>query len=147
MLKYLSLLEIPNLIYEVAAWFNTKWGVPVEAYFECMDSFLKGNTALGWFLCMDEDKIVGGLGVINNDFHDRKDLTPNICALYVEEDYRKQGIAGKLLDMAVADLRRKNISPIYLLTDHTSFYERYGWDFFTMVKSDDGGESRLYIHY
>ena len=30
----------------------------------------------GWYLCLDDDKIIGGLGVIENDFHDRKDLTP-----------------------------------------------------------------------
>lgn len=30
---------------------------------------------------------IAGAGVIENDFHNRPDLTPNICALYVEEDY------------------------------------------------------------
>lgn len=34
-----------------------------------------------------------------NDFHDRKNLTPNVCALYVEESCRNQGIADKLLQM------------------------------------------------
>ena len=96
---------------------------------------------------MDGEKIVGGLGVIENDFHDRKDLTPNICAVYTEEEYRCIGIAGHLLDMAVEDLRAKGISPVYLITDHTSFYERYGWEFLCMVQGD--GEphmTRMYIH-
>lgn len=31
-------------------------------------------------------------GSIANDFHDRKDLTPNICAVYTEEAYRGRGI-------------------------------------------------------
>ena len=30
------------------------------------------------------------MGVIENDFHDRKDLTPNVCAVYTEEDCRCQ---------------------------------------------------------
>lgn len=34
-------------------------------------------------------------GSIENDFHDRKDLTPNICAVYTEEAYRGRGIAGR----------------------------------------------------
>ena len=42
----------------------------------------------------------GGAGVIENDFHDRKDLTPNVCAVYVEEHCRCQGIAGKLLEFS-----------------------------------------------
>ena len=73
--------------------------------------------------------IVGGLGVIENDFHDRKDLSPNVCAVYTEEGYRGQGIAGRLLDIAVEDMRSKGISPLYLITNHVGFYERYGWEF------------------
>ena len=86
------------------------------------------------------------MGVIENDFHERKDLAPNVCAVYTEESYRGQGIAGKLLDMVVDDLRSKGISPVYLITDHTGFYERYGWKFFCMVQGSDPEPSRMYIH-
>lgn len=94
-----------------------------------MDAYLAGQTEYGWYLCLDGDRIVGGLGVIENDFHDRKDLSPNLCAVYVDETHRRRGIAGRLLGMAVEDLRGKGVSPVYLLTDHTGFYERYGWEF------------------
>ena len=147
MRKYITLREKPELKYPAAQWFHSKWGVPEEAYLECMDAYLNGKTELGWYLCLDGEKIVGGLGVIENDFHDRKDLTPNICAVYTEETHRKQGIAGKLLNMAVEDLRSKGISPAYLVTDHTGFYERYGWEFFCMAQGDGEAEpSRMYIH-
>ena len=123
-LKYITLREKPELMENAALWFNSKWGVPKEAYLECMESYLSGETELGWYLCLDGDKIVGGMGVIENDIHDRKDLAPNVCAVYTEESYRKQGIAGVLLNMVVDDLKSKGISPVYLVTDHTSFYER-----------------------
>jgi predicted acetyltransferase len=49
--------------------------------------------------------------------------------------------------MAVEDLRSKDISPVYLLTDHTGFYERYGWEFFCFAMGDGEDEpSRMYIH-
>ena len=64
-----------------------------------------------------------------------------------EENYRKQGIAGQLLNMAVEDLRAKGISPAYLVTDHTGFYERYGWEFLCMVQGDGEPDmTRMYIH-
>ena len=145
--RYLSLREQPALMETAARWFNSKWGVPTEAYLECMESYLGKETELGWFLCLDGEQIIGGLGVIENDFHDRKDLTPNVCAVYTEEDYRKQGIAGQLLNMAVEDLRAKGISPAYLVTDHTGFYERYGWEFLCMVQGDGEPDmTRMYIH-
>ena len=109
--QYITLREKPEYKQTAAEWFNSKWGVPTEAYLECMDAYLSGETELGWYLCLDGEKIVGGMGVIENDFHDRKDLSPNICAVYTEKEHRNQGIAGKLLDMAVEDLRSKKISP------------------------------------
>ena len=145
--QYITLRKKPELMDKAAAWFNSKWGVPTEAYLECMDAYLTGETELGWYLCLDGEKIVGGMGVIENDFHDRKDLTPNVCAVYTEEDYRKQGIAGKLLNLTVEDLRAKGISPAYLVTDHTGFYERYGWKFLCMVQGDGEPDmTRMYIH-
>ena len=52
-----------------------------------------------------------------------------------------------LLERARGDLARQGITPVYLVTEHTSFYERYGWEFLCMVREDDGaGMLRLYRH-
>ncbi len=146
-LQYVIMREHKELKDKAAQWFHEKWGVPKEAYLECMEAYLNGETEYGWYLCMDGERIVGGLGVIENDFHDRKDLAPNVCAVYTEEDYRCRGIAGKLLDLVVEDQRAHGVSPLYLVTDHTGFYERYGWEFHCMAQGDDEPEqTRLYIH-
>ena len=147
MLKYITLRDMPELKDSAAEWFHDKWGVPKQAYLDCMNAYLNGQTEYGWYLCLDEGKIVSGMGVIENDFHDRKDLSPNICAVYTEETYRKQGIAGKFLNMTVNDLLMKGITPVYLVTDHVGFYERYGWEFYGMVQGNDEQDmSRMYIH-
>ena len=146
--KFITLREKPEIMEIAASWFHSKWHVPKEAYLECMEAYLKKETEYGWYLCLDGDKIVAGMGVIENDFHDRKDLTPNVCAVYTEEMYRSKGIAGKLLNMVVEDCKSKGISPLYLITDHTSFYERYGWEILCMVQGDGEPEmTRMYIHY
>ncbi len=145
--QYITLRKKPDLMLFAAEWFNSKWGIPTKAYLECMESYINNETEYGWYLCLDDNRIIGGLGVIENDFHDRKDLSPNICAVFTEEKYRCLGIAGNLLNMAVEDLRSKGISPVYLVTDHNGFYERYGWEFFCMVQCDGESEmSRMYIH-
>lgn len=145
--KYIDLMMQPELKCAAAKWFHEKWGVPTEAYRTCMEEYLAGATKNGWYLCLDGENIVAGLGVIENDFHDRKDLAPNVCAVYTEEVYRGQGIAGKLLHMVVEEMRAKGVAPLYLLTDHTSFYERYGWEFLCMAQGDgEEKPSRIYIH-
>ncbi len=147
-LSFVSLRDRPEMMQTAANWFHEKWHVPTEAYLACMTAYLGQGTEYGWYLCLDGDRIVGGLGVIENDFHDRKDLSPNVCAVYTEEAYRGRGIAGRLLNMVVVDMKGKGISPLYLLTDHTGFYERYGWEFLCMAQGDGEEKmSRMYVHY
>lgn len=145
--RYITLREEPILKDKAASWFHSKWGVPTEAYMECMNAYLNNETEYGWYLCLDDENIIAGMGVIENDFHNRKDLKPNVCAVYTEEQYRCQGIAGKLLNMVVADMKIKGISPIYLVTDHVGFYEKYGWEFLCLVQGDDEPDmTRMYVH-
>ena len=146
--KIVLLRENKNMVDECASWFNEKWGIPKQAYLDSMNDCIKGESAVPqWYVALDGDKIVGGMGVIENDFHNRPDLSPNVCAVYVEEDYRNQGIAGALLDFVVEDMRSLSVSPLYLLTDHDSFYERYGWKFYCYALGDgEETEARMYIH-
>lgn len=145
--EYISLREKSEIKDLAAEWFHSKWGVPTEAYLECTDAYLCNETEYGWYLCLSGNQIIGGMGVIENDFHDRKDLTPNVCAVFTEEGYRGQGIAGNLLNMVVNDMKSKGISPIYLITDHIGFYEKYGWEFLCMVQGDgEPNMTRMYVH-
>ena len=133
---------------QMAEWFHKKWGVPKEAYMESMEECLENKGAVpGWYVAMEGTTIIGGLGVIENDFHDRKDLAPNVCAVYTEEEKRCNGIAGALLNYVCEDMKAKGVNTLYLLTDHTSFYERYGWEFHCMAQGDGEPEmSRIYMH-
>lgn len=145
--RIIKLKDRPELKEQAANWFHEKWGVPVSAYLESMNASLCGDQIQEWYLCVSGDRIIAGMGEIQNDFHNRKDLSPNICAVYTEPEYRCMGIAGKLLNFVVEDNRVRGISPLYLVTDHVGFYERYGWEFLCMVQGDDEPDmTRMYIH-
>ena len=72
----MSLHAHPEWRIPAARWFQEKWEIPLEEY----------------LTSIDEQQIIAGAGVIENDFHNRKDLAPNICALYVEPEQRCRGI-------------------------------------------------------
>ena len=95
---------------------------------------------------MEEDEIAGGLGIIENDFHERKDLTPNLCAIYVVPKHRGRGIAGRLLARVCEDMHDVGVDTLYLVTDHTTFYERYGWKYLCDTREHGGGMARVYVH-
>ncbi len=146
--KIIRLIDKPEMKEQMANWFHDKWSVPLEAYLESMADCLSGDKPVPqWYAAVEDDRIIGGLGLIENDFHDRKDLAPNVCAVYTEEDKRGKGVAGALLNYVCDDMKAKGIETLYLVTDHTSFYERYGWEFLCMVQSDGEPDmSRMYIH-
>ncbi|WP_461225097.1 GNAT family N-acetyltransferase [Lacticaseibacillus suihuaensis] len=141
------LRERPALAAPAAAWFHQQWRVPRAAYQTSMAASLASGAGPvpSWYLAVAGDHIVGGLGVIANDFHDRLDLTPNVCAVFVTPTYHNRGLAGKLLHMAVADLAAAGIPKAYLITDLQGFYERYGWRYATTVTEADGTRSKMFV--
>lgn len=143
----LTIGEHVELIDKAAHWFHRKWNIPESAYRESMEECLKNSSAVPqWYVVMDGEEIIAGCGVIENDFHERRDLAPNVCAVYVEEPYRRRGIAGDMLRFVCDEFAAKGIHSLYLVTDHTAFYERYGWEFLCMVKDCSEGLTRMYIH-
>ncbi|MFZ2538759.1 MAG: GNAT family N-acetyltransferase [Oscillospiraceae bacterium] len=142
----ITLLRDNNELTKIAAkWFHEKWGVPLDAYLDSIQECQKKQTKIPqWYLMLNDDEIIAGVGVIENDFHNRKDLTPNICALYVEKNYRKMGIAKKMLDFVCKDLSSIGYDDAYLITEHTNFYEKLNWEFLCMVEEDNGHTTRMY---
>lgn len=61
-----------------------------------------------------------------------------------KEQCRNRGIAGRLLEHVCRDMAARHVMTLYLVTDHTAFYERYGWEFMCMVQGDDGNMIRMY---
>ena len=124
----------PQWIQKAAQWFHSKWGVPLEAYLQSMNDALTTDCGVpAWYIILNvQEEIIAGLGVIENDFHKRKDLAPNICAVYVEEAYRRQGLARMLLNHAANELAHHDIDTVYLITGHTGLYERYGFTFYAL---------------
>lgn len=139
------LKDVVNKNEEVAKWFSSKWKIPFEMYLQSIEESQKQQSSIPqWYVVMDKQKIVAGAGVIVNDFHKRLDLTPNICAVYVECAYRNKGIAKYMLSYICNDLKKMVYGKVYLITDHEHFYEKCGFSFYDMVEEDSGNVSRMY---
>ena len=145
--EILKIRQHPELKNKAAEWFSGKWDIPVSEYSSSMEDCIQRTGAIPqWYVALCGNAIAGGYGVIENDFHERHDLAPNLCALYVEPTFRGRGLAGQLLEFALGDMRSLGVETLYLVTEHRSFYERYGWDFMCLSHGGDGCEMRLYAH-
>lgn len=138
----------PEAKEEIAVWFHERWHIPLAAYRESIMECLGNESGIPqWYVVVRGSRIIAGCGVIENDFHERHDLAPNVCAVYVDEEFRSQGVAGFMLKYVCDDMAAMGFDTLYLLTDHTGFYEQYGWQFLCTACGDDGKESRIYVHH
>ena len=148
MLRYriISLADNPVYIDRAIDWFSLKWYIDRKEYENSMaDCISRKNRLPQWYMALDQfDNIIGGCGLIQNDFVNRTDLYPYLCALFVEKEARGHALGGKLLNHARAEAAKLGFDKVYLCTNHTSYYERYGWEYFANGHHHDGDVSRIY---
>ncbi len=144
-IKILSVREHTDCFDKAVDYFSSKWGIDRKIYEDSIaHSLTTKSPTPRWYLLLKGNNIIGGYGLIENDFMVRKDLTPWLCALYVEEDERCKGFGRMLLEHGRAQAYELGFKKLFLCTEHVGFYERYGWHFFGMQASEFGGYTRVY---
>ena len=142
----ISIRNCPKYSERAIDWFASKWGIDRKEYEKSFHDCINKNESLPqWYLAIDEDdEIIGGCGLIQNDFVDRKDLFPYLCALFVEEKARGNALGARLLENARIDGGKLGFDKLYLCTNHTSYYEKYGWRYIAIGHHPWGNTSRIY---
>jgi len=72
------------------------------------------------------------------------DLTPWIGFVYTFTEYRGHRYVGKLFSEIEKIAKAENIQTIYISTDHTGLYEKYGFAFYQTMNDIHGELSRVY---
>ena len=72
------------------------------------------------------------------------DLTPWVGFVYTFPQYRGNRYAGLLFEEVERLAKAKGIPAVYLSTNHTGLYEKYGFTFLTQMLNMDGEPSRRY---
>lgn len=144
-IKIISVREYPDYYNKAVDYFSSKWGINRKIYEDSIsDSLTTENPTPRWYLLLKDGEIIGSFGLIKNDFIVRKDLTPWLCALYIEEFERGKAAGSKLLARGRQEAEKLGFSKIYLCTDHVGYYEKCGWSFFGLEESEWGGKTRVY---
>lgn len=146
-MEIVSVRERPAFAREFIAYFQKRWASEASkpVYEDCILSCLDSPSPLPqWYLLMDGDHIVGGAGLIANDFISRMDLWPWLCALYIEKEYRGHEYGALLIARAKEDAKKAGFEFLYLCTDHVGYYERYGFEYLAQGYHPWGESSRVY---
>lgn len=98
-----------------------------------LEPHLAAGCYFGWAVRID-GKDVAGLGMMEIDWpphplHPRQGRRGYILNVYVEPDYRRRGLARRLMDEAVEEGRRRGLELMILhaTAQGQALYEQLGW--------------------
>lgn len=96
------------------------------------------------FFLLDGDVVVAFLTLTAQDCIAAHDMTPWIGFVFTFPEYRGRGNIGILLDHA-RECTASDGSPfVFLATNHTGLYEKYGFTYWGNRKDIHGEDSRIY---
>lgn len=96
------------------------------------------------YFLMAGDQIAAFATMTDRDCVDAPTLSPWCGFVYTFPAFRHQRIAGKLLHMLAEIARRSGKSCVYIATDHTNVYEKYGCQYIDSRRDCYGEISRIY---
>lgn len=143
----ISVREQPEWAERIIAYFQKHWATEESrmVYEDCINSCITSPSLLPqWYVLVDGERIIGGAGLISNDFISRMDFYPWVCALYIEEAERGHAYGSLLLARAQQDAAKAGYAAVYLCTDHVGYYEKYGYAYIGNGYHPWGETSRIY---
>ena len=96
-------------------------------------------------LLTEGDELISYCTFAEKDDIQPTDLTPWVGFVYTFPEHRGQRYAGLLFDEVERLAKERQVTDVYLSTNHIGLYEKYGWEFFDMMDDMDGEPSRVYV--
>ena len=96
-------------------------------------------------MLVDGENLVSFCTLADKDDIQPTELTPWIGWVYTFPEYRGNHYAGKLLRYAETLAKEAGMKKVYISTNHEGLYEKYGYEFFEMMKDIGGEDSRVYV--
>ena len=96
-------------------------------------------------LLTEGDELISYCTFAEKDDIQPTDLTPWVGFVYTFPKHRGHRYAGLLFDEVERLAKERQVTDVYLSTNHIGLYEKYGWEFFDMMDDMDGEPSRVYV--
>ena len=96
-------------------------------------------------MLVEEDKLLSFCTLAEKDDIKNTTLSPWIGFVYTFPQYRGNRYMGLLIDEAIKIAKKNGNKNIYISTNEIGLYEKYGFEFYTILKDLGDKDSRVYI--
>ena len=96
-------------------------------------------------LLTEGDELISYCTYARKDDIQPTELTPWMGFVYTFPAHRGHRCVGLLFDEIGRIAREEGVEAVYLSTNHVGLYEKYGFEFLTMMDDIEGKPSRIYV--
>ena len=96
-------------------------------------------------MLVEGDELISFCTYAERDDIQPTDLTPWVGFVYTFLERRGRHYFGLLFDEIERLAKAENIGCVYISTNHIGLYEKYGCEFYGIMKDIGGEDSRVYI--
>ena len=130
-MKIAYLQDHPEYVRTIAEWLYSEFfhlnPSSVEQRMEVLCES-GGNQIPTTVVALEESEILGTASLIESDMSNRPNLFPWLARVYVDPQYRRQGVGASLVRWIVQEADQQGHRKLYLYTtDREKFYSDLGW--------------------
>jgi GNAT superfamily N-acetyltransferase len=96
------------------------------------------------YMMLKEEKIIGFYQLVEQELLMRKDLSPWITCVFIDEQERGQSLSSRLLEHGRVVAGKLGYPKVYLTTSHILFYEKFGFREIGLDKFITGRPTKIY---
>lgn len=140
------LRDCPEFAEQVILWLDREFGSfnSKEFYRGIVEHCIKGEGLPITFVAVEDETLLGTVGVWRGDLLSRQELYPWLSALIVDPQYRGIGIGRSLQQHAVDFCRLKGFRELFLYTELSGYYEKSGWTQIDIGYEYSGNTVKIY---
>jgi len=107
------------------------------------------NNYLDWeriFAAIENGNIAGHCSLNEKDSIPDVEYTPYIQSVFVNEQFRGDGLSEKLILHAMSYAKTLGFKKVYIVSDHKNFYEKYGFKKIDEKNDYRGEPQSIFMH-
>lgn len=129
-----DLKTVPHFLPTLAAWHHCEWaylnpGRTLEQRIDEMQDELRDALVPSTWVAVGDGVAMGSASIRYEDMDTHPELTPWLASVFVAPEFRRRGIAAKLVERVMSEAQRGDIETLYLFTpDQARLYGSLGWE-------------------
>jgi GNAT superfamily N-acetyltransferase len=132
-MEIVDLKTVPQFLPQLAQWHHAQWTYlnpdrSLAQRIADMQPHLESGLIPSTWVAIENNCVLGSASIVHDDMDTHPELAPWLASVFVAPEYRRRGIAAKLVKRVMSEAQKSGIERLYLFTpDQAKLYAGLGW--------------------